>query len=67
MLFPRKAYVIDTGLINVVSFKFSENIGRLMENLVFFLELLRRSYKFSDHEIYYWKDGKGEVDFVVKS
>ncbi|MDK2983326.1 MAG: hypothetical protein PWP19_804 [Thermococcaceae archaeon] len=36
MLFPRKAYVIDTGLINVVSFKFSENIGRLMENLVFF-------------------------------
>ncbi|USH00031.1 ATP-binding protein [Thermococcus argininiproducens] len=67
MLSPRKVYAVDTGLINTVSFKFSENIGRLMENLVFLELLRRRSYKFSDDEIYYWKDAKGEVDFVVKN
>jgi len=67
MLSPRKVYAVDTGLINTVSFKFSENIGRLMENLVFLELLRRRSYKFADYEIYYWKDAKGEVDFVVKS
>ncbi len=67
MLSPRKVYAVDTGLINTVSFKFSENIGRLMENLVFLELLRRRSYKFSDDEIYYWRDAKGEVDFVVKS
>ena len=58
---PRKVYCIDAGLINAVSFKFSENIGRLMENLVA-VELLRRG-----KEIYYWKDQKQwEVDFVIK-
>jgi len=58
---PRKVYCIDTGLINALSFKFSENIGRLMENLAAG-ELLRRG-----KEIYYWKDQKNwEVDFVVK-
>jgi len=67
MLSPRKVYAVDTGLINAVSFKFSENIDRLMENLVFLELLRRRSYKFADYEIYYWKDAKGEVDFVVKS
>jgi predicted AAA+ superfamily ATPase len=46
----------------VVSFKFSEDIGRAIENLVF-IELKRRS---SQTEIYYWKN-RGEVDFVVKN
>lgn len=55
----RKVYCIDTGLRNSMSFRFSEDSGRLMENLVF-LHLL------GSGEIYYWKDGKGEVDFVVK-
>jgi predicted AAA+ superfamily ATPase len=52
---------VDTGLRNVVSFKFSEDIGRAIENLVF-IELKRRS---SQTEIYYWKN-RGEVDFVIK-
>ncbi len=56
---PRKVYCIDTGLRNAMSFRFSEDIGRLMENLVF-LRLMRAG------DIYYWKDDKGEVDFVVK-
>jgi len=54
-----KIYSIDNGLINLVSFKFSENKGRLFENLVF-LELKR-----NNKEIYYHKIKK-ECDFIIK-
>jgi predicted AAA+ superfamily ATPase len=58
---PSKFYIIDTALGNSISFKFSENIGHVYENLVF-LELKRRN-----KEIYYWKSKKGkEVDFLIK-
>ncbi|MCK4389874.1 MAG: ATP-binding protein [Desulfobacterales bacterium] len=58
---PRKVYGIDNGLRNAVAFKFSQDMGRLMENVVF-MELKRRS-----RDIYYWKDKRGrEVDFVVR-
>ena len=58
---PSKIYIIDTALRNSISFKFSENIGHIYENLVF-LELKRRN-----KEIYYWKSKKGkEVDFLIK-
>ena len=61
ILNPKKVYCMDTGLRNIVSFKFSEDIGRIAENVVF-LNLL-----FRNKEIYYWKDHAGkEVDFVVK-
>jgi len=60
-LAPKKVYCIDTGIINSIGFKSSENFGRLMENLVA-IELKRRN-----KEVYYWKDYQGrEVDFVVK-
>ena len=36
----KKVYVIDTSLINLISFKFSRDYGRLLENLVF-IELKR--------------------------
>jgi len=63
---PRKVYAVDTGLCNTVGFRFSENIGRLMENIVF-LELHRRQAEQPDMELYYWKDAQHrEVDFVVK-
>jgi len=64
---PRKVYCIDTGLYNALGFKFSENIGRLMENLVY-IELLRqKSYFNPNMEIYYYKDYQGyEIDFLVK-
>jgi predicted AAA+ superfamily ATPase len=39
---PKKVYCIDTGLRNAVSFKFSDDLGRAIENLVF-IELKRRS------------------------
>jgi predicted AAA+ superfamily ATPase len=58
---PKKIYCIDTGLANAVGFKFTENTGGTMENLVA-IELIRRG-----SEIYYWKNHFGEeVDFVVK-
>jgi predicted AAA+ superfamily ATPase len=64
MQYPKKVYCIDTGLINSVIPKFSENVGRLYENVVA-IELKRRAKK--GQEIYYWKDSKGEVDFVIKT
>lgn len=60
MVNPKKIYAIDTGLIHAVSFQFSENRGRYLENLAY-LELLRRG-----KEIYYFKESKGnEVDFLI--
>ncbi len=56
---PKKFYSIDTGIYNAVSFKFSENIGRIFENIVF-LDLLRAGL-----EVFYWAD-KQETDFVVR-
>jgi len=56
---PYKVYAIDPGLYNAVSFRFSENIGRLFENVVYLA--LRRKGK----DIFYWK-GKGEVDFLIR-
>lgn len=58
---PRKIYSVDNGLRNAVAFKFSQDMGRLMENAVF-LELKRRN-----EDVYYWKDTRGkEVDFVLR-
>ena len=39
MIAPRKVYCIDTGIIGVISFRISENIGRVMENIVAMKEL----------------------------
>ncbi len=55
---PRKVYAIDTGLVNVNTKSFSDDHGRVLENLVFLF--LRRSF----HEICYFSE-KGECDFVV--
>jgi hypothetical protein len=56
---PKKVYAIDTGLAGAVGFSFSENQGRLLENLLF-LELKRRG-----HALYYYKTSNGlEVDFA---
>ncbi len=55
-----KIYCIDNGLRNAVCFKFSQDEGRLVENLVF-IELKRQG-----KEVYFWKN-KGEVDFIIKN
>ncbi|MBI4457310.1 MAG: ATP-binding protein [Acidobacteria bacterium] len=63
---PRKVYAVDTGLSNVVGFRFSENVGRSAENVIF-LELKRRQALNPELELFYWKDvHHREVDFVVK-
>ncbi|MEZ5336022.1 MAG: DUF4143 domain-containing protein [Methanolobus sp.] len=54
----KKVYVIDTGLMNILAFKFSKDSGKLLENIVF-LELKNR-----EHEIYYHA-GKNECDFLL--
>lgn len=56
---PRKIYCIDTGLVNSISFKFSENRGRLIENLVF-MTLIK-----NQKEIFYHKE-TSECDFVIR-
>jgi predicted AAA+ superfamily ATPase len=63
---PKKIYCIDTGLANTIGFRFSENLGRLAENIVF-LKLKKETLNNSDLEIFYWKDEyHKEVDFVIK-
>lgn len=58
---PRKIYCIDNGLANAVSFRFSKDKGKFLENLVF-LELKRRK-----KEIYYYKtENNLEVDFLIR-
>jgi predicted AAA+ superfamily ATPase len=54
----KKVYCIDNGLLNAVSFKFSEDRGRLLENGVY-LELKRRKGM-----IYYHRQ-KYECDFIL--
>ncbi len=56
----KKIYAIDTGLINAISFQFSKNKGRILENSVF-LELKRRH-----KDIFYFEEKK-ECDFIIKS
>lgn len=61
----RKIYLVDNGLILAKSFQSSQNLGKLMENLVF-VEILRRGYE-SNKDIFYYKTSNGkEIDFVLK-
>jgi hypothetical protein len=67
MISPKKVYCIDNGFVEAMSFKASEDFGRLMENLVAVELMRRKSYWFKNQEIYYWKDyQQNEVDFLVK-
>jgi len=62
---PLKVYSIDTGISNVIGFRFMENFGKCLENLVA-VELQRKFGK-PTYEISYWKDyQQHEVDFVIK-
>jgi len=62
---PRKIYLVDNGFVLAKAFSFSQDIGRLMENLVF-VELLRRGYKLNQDIFYYQTRNKKEVDFVLR-
>lgn len=58
MMNSRKVFSIDPGLINRIGFNFSENKGRILENIVF-IELKRRKVEF------FYYAGKNECDFVI--
>jgi predicted AAA+ superfamily ATPase len=62
---PKKIYLIDNGFILTKSFQFSQNIGKLMENLVF-VEILRRGFKLNQDVFYYQTRKQKEIDFVLK-
>jgi len=55
----KKIYCVDSGLVDAVSFRFSEDRGKFLENLVF-IELMRRG-----KEVYYHRD-RAQCDFLVK-
>ncbi|MBA3063916.1 ATP-binding protein [Candidatus Woesearchaeota archaeon] len=64
---PKKIYCIDTGIINSISFKSSENFGKFFENVVCIELLRRKNHLQKDVEIFYWKNAQHEeVDFLVK-
>lgn len=56
-----KIYSVDTGLGRAVSFIFSKDDGRILENAVF-LELIRRW----DEVFYYKTKNNAEVDFLTR-
>jgi predicted AAA+ superfamily ATPase len=61
----KKVYCVDNGLITTTGFRFSPDLGRLLENIVA-IELHKRSLS-REIELYYWKGARNEeVDFVVK-
>jgi hypothetical protein len=57
---PKKIYFIDHALVSRLGFRFSENHGRILENLVF-IELQRRG-----KEVWY-HHGKHECDFIIRT
>ena len=58
-------YVVDNGFVQSTAFNLSENLGRLLENLVF-VELLRRGYIPGQSLFYYRTRNDKEIDFVTR-
>ncbi|HLB42769.1 MAG TPA: ATP-binding protein [Gammaproteobacteria bacterium] len=57
---PKKIYFVDHVLAKIIGFHFSEDQGRVLENIVF-IELKRRAF-----EIYYHRNRK-ECDFIIRN
>ena len=58
---PKKVFCIDNGIAVAISFAFSENMGKYLENLVY-IELRRRG-----ETLYYYKTkNNNSIDFVIK-
>jgi uncharacterized protein len=58
MINPQKIYSVDTGLVNANTLSFSEDSGRLLENMVFL------HFRRLTNNIFYYKKTH-ECDFVV--
>lgn len=57
----KKVYCIDNSFLNTISFKFSDNKGKLLENLVY-TEFLKDGFR----EVYFYHENK-ECDFILKT
>ncbi len=57
--YQKKLYFIDNGLINALTFEYSNNYGKLLENTIFIY--LRNKY---GENVFFYKEKK-ECDFVV--
>jgi hypothetical protein len=56
---PKKVYAIDQAFVHRLGFNFSENKGRVLENIIY-IELLRRG-----KEVFY-HTSQNECDYVIK-
>ena len=56
-----RVHLIDLGIYNYLV---SENIGKIMENVVF-LELLKSGFV-PNKELFYYSNQKGEIDLIVE-
>ena len=61
----RKSYMVDTGFVKAKAFGVSQDLGKLLENMVF-VELLRRGYEIGKTLFYYRSRNDKEVDFVLR-
>lgn len=55
----KKVYAVDTGLVNAITYRFSHDMGKLLENIVF-LHLIRQ-----EQPIFFLKN-KYECDFIIQ-
>ncbi len=61
----KKIYCCDNGFYNAKAFHFSNDHGKLLENVVA-TELMKRSFQ-DRSKLYYWKSkDKYEIDFVIQ-
>jgi len=62
---PKKIYIVDNGFIKAKAIQHSQDLGRLMENLVF-VELMKNGFQ-ANRDFFYHKTKSGrEIDFVIK-
>lgn len=57
---PKKIYCVDSGIRRIVGFAFSDDIGKIYENIVFI------HLKQTGKDVYYWKNNN-ECDFVIQN
>ena len=62
----QKIYVVDNGFVRAKAFNLSENLGRLLENMVF-VELLHQGYNTEQSLFYFRSVNDKEVDFVTRN